>query len=341
MKRPIFAVACALMLLVAPEVAAQGSRPSTRQRRQPQFDGSGLAGSVKFAEADSKLLGRTVRYGVYLPPGYDEPANAKTRYPVVFFLHGLFEGAERWMGRGGAELFDNAIKEKKLPPMLLICPDAGMTFYADTLDGKKPYARFFVEELVPFVDKTYRTTGDRLHRIVAGSSMGGFGALRFALKHPDLFSAVIAHEPAILWESPADVSPRGQRVMSMLQERGYLSDLFGDPIDPELWKAANPLSMAETADLSPGVGIYVDCGESDSYGFDDTCRAFDAVLTKRNIPHEFAIRPGGHGWAFVRSAFPHSAAFLDKHLKKNPQSTAGSASPKKAAEPAASRPGGN
>ena len=184
MKRPIFAVACALMLLVAPEVAAQGSRPSSRPRRQAQFDGSGLAGSVKFAEVDSKLLGRTVRYGVYLPPGYDESANAKTRYPVVFFLHGLFEGAERWMGRGGAELFDNAIKNKKLPPMLLIFPDAGMSFYADTLDGKKPYARFFVEELVPFVDKTYRTTGDRRQRIVAGQLDGRIRSAAIRLEAP-------------------------------------------------------------------------------------------------------------------------------------------------------------
>jgi enterochelin esterase-like enzyme len=343
MKRPIFAVACALALIVAPDLA-QGSRPASRpgrQNRTPTYDGKDLAGKVEWGNVDSKLLNRQVRYGTYLPPGYADPENAKTRYPVVFFLHGLFEGASGWMSRGGAALFDTAIKEKKLPPLILIVPDAGMSFYSDTLDGKKPYARFFIEELVPLADQKYRTTARREERVVAGSSMGGFGALRFALKHPELFSAVIAHSPAILWETPADVSPRGQRVMSMLQDQGDLANLFGDPIDLDLWKASNPLSMAETCDLKPGVDIYVDCGESDSYGFDETCRSFDAVLTKRNIPHEFAIRPGGHGWNFMRSAFPYSVAFLDKHLKKASNSGSATASPKKAAEGAASRPGGN
>jgi S-formylglutathione hydrolase FrmB len=93
-----------------------------------------------------------------------------------------------------------------------------------------------------------------------------------------------------------------------------------------VWKASNPLTLAETATLEPAVGIYFDCGESDSYGFDEYCRLLDEVLTKRGIPHEFAIRPGGHGWAFVRSAAPHSLAFLDKHLKasKKPEDKAAS-----------------
>src|SRR5262249_6925193 len=155
--------------------------------------------------------------------------NAEKKYPICFFLHGLWESSDRWVGRGGATMFDDAIKEKKLPPMIVIIPDAGMSFYSDTLDGKKPYARFFIEEFVPWADKTSRTTGKRAERLIAGNSMGGYGALKFAFNHPELFSAVGVHSPAILPENPNEASGRAQRTLARLKERGVLKDLFGEP----------------------------------------------------------------------------------------------------------------
>jgi S-formylglutathione hydrolase FrmB len=328
MTRPIFAVALSLALVLAPEVLAQTSRAASRPRRdRTPYTGGDLSGKVEFADAPSTHMGRAVRCGIYTPPGYKDPENAERRYPVVFFLHGMWEDSNRWMGsRGGAAMFEEAIKSKKIPPVILVVPDAGDTFYSDTLNGKQLYSRFVYEELVPWVDKTWRTTGSREGRVIAGISMGGFGALRFAFNRPDLFSAVFVHMPAILPENPAEVSGRSQRVMGFLNEGGVIEKLFGDPIDLDRWKAANPLTVAATAKLEPRPAIYIDCGEADSYGFDEGCRALHDVLEKRSVPHEFAIRPGGHGWAFVRSAFPHSGAFLDKHLKasKKPEDKAAS-----------------
>jgi S-formylglutathione hydrolase FrmB len=330
-------LAALLCLAITADLVAQtpgtASRSSSRPSRERRpFTGSG---SVEYPEMQSKVLGKMVRYAVYLPPGYKDAASSETRYPVIHYLHGLFEGASGWMGRGGAELFDGAIKDKKIPPVIVIVPEAGWTFFLDRLDGKLPYARFFIEEWVPWVDKNYRTTGTREQRLIGGTSMGGFGALRFAMKHPDLFSAVVVHSPAIPPESPVDLSPRGQRILDMMRQQELLEQLFGDPIDMDLWNAANPLSIAKTANLAPGLAIYVDCGDEDSYGFDETCRAFNAVLTKRNIPHEFAIRPGGHGWRFVRSAFPHAAEFISKHLKA--ATTKQSPEPQKAGSGTATR----
>ena len=331
MKSKNLAAGLLLGLLALPHLVGQTPATASRPARPPRgpYTGKDIAGTVELPEMDSKVLGKKVRYGVYLPPGYKDPANAQTRYPIIHYLHGLFEDSSSWMRRG-APMFDAAIREKKIPPVIVIVPDAGHTFYSDRLDGKLPYATFFIQEFVPWADKAYRTTGRREERLVAGSSMGGFGALRFAFKNSQLFGAVVVHCPAILPETPADLSPRGQRVMSMLQQEEILQNIFGDPIDMDLWNAANPLSLAQTADLSPGLGIYCDCGESDSYGFDETCRAFDAALTKRNIPHEFAIRPGGHGWGFVTSAFPHSIEFINKQLKAASTKTA--PAPQKKAE---------
>jgi S-formylglutathione hydrolase FrmB len=317
--RHIFGCVLVAALLCAALPSQTTSAPASRPRRERAAQAPReYAGSVDYASIESKLLGGPVKYGVYLPPGYKDPANANKRYPVVFYLHGLWESAERWVGRDGALLFDTAIKEKALRPVIVIVADAGFTFYSDTLDGKKPYAKFFIEEFVPWVDLTFRTTGKRSGRLIGGNSMGGFGALKFAFQHPELFSAVAVHSPAILPENPAEVSPRARRTMGFLKERGVLKALFGDPIDLEKWKAANPIALAETAKLDPPVAIYVDCGEDDDYEFDEGCRTLNAVLKKRNLKHEFAIRPGDHGWSYIRAAMPHALKFFETQLKLQP-----------------------
>jgi S-formylglutathione hydrolase FrmB len=306
------------LLLGGTILAQTTSAPTSRGRRaRPQFSSADLAGSIEHGTVETKLLPARAEYGVYLPPGYHDVRNASKRYPIVFFLHGLWEDADRWFGRGGARMFDAAIQDGKLPPLIVLVPNAEMSFYSDSLDGKTPYARFFIEELVPWADAKFRTTGKREQRLIAGNSMGGFGALKFAFNHPELFAAVGVHSPAILPENPADASPRARRTMKFLQSRGVLKSLFGDPIDLEKWKAANPLALANTAKLEPPIGIYVDCGDQDEYEFDEGCRTLDEILTRRKIAHEFAIRPGDHGWAYIQASMPFLFKFLDTQLKSS------------------------
>ena len=117
MKRSSTPVAALIALFLAGVVLAQTTgAPATRPRgprgpRGPAFDDRNLAGKVESGTLASKLLGSEIDYRVYLPPGYKDPANAGRRYPVIFFLHGLWENPGRWFGRGGGEAFDTAIKE--------------------------------------------------------------------------------------------------------------------------------------------------------------------------------------------------------------------------------------
>ncbi len=341
-RKPLLALLIALLgFLAAGSLRAQRERPTTRQwQERAEAASKGLAGRMRFDEAPTKLLKRAVRYAVYLPPGYDDPAQANTRYPVMFFLHGLFEDPERWVARGGAELLDRAIAKKDFPPCILVVASAGFTFYCDTLDGSHPYGRFYIEEFVPFVDKTYRTFGDRAHRLIAGSSMGGFGALKFAFQRPELFVAVAVHSAALLPDDMSKASMRAQRAMDRLS--GQLADLFGDPLDQNVWNANNPMALAKKLKPDTGLAIYFDCGSEDSYGFDEGCRELAQLLTTQKVPHETAIRPGGHGWEFLRDSFPHSLAFMKKVLMpaKSPDPTP-VATPKKSPEVPTSRPGGN
>ncbi len=115
--------------LFATLVVLGGILPAQDSRRRGQrAKPAAFEGKVAFAEAPSKLLGRDVRHLVYTPKGYDAPENARRRYPVLYFLHGLFESAERWDSRGGSEMIDAAIRRQV---------DHGIMALARRLDGRQ------------------------------------------------------------------------------------------------------------------------------------------------------------------------------------------------------------
>ncbi len=308
-SRFVFVLAAAVLvvgILPAQDSRRRGSRPKP----------AAFEGKVVFAEAPSKLLGRDVRHLVYTPKGYDAPENAGRRYPVLYFLHGLFESAERWDSRGGSEMIDAAIRRGDLPPVVCIAPDGGSSFYVDSVDGKAPYARFFIEELIPFVDATYRTDSRRETRMIAGASMGGAGALRFAFKHPELFAGVAAHSAAILPKDLEDASQSAKRTLGFVAKR--FGSVFGDPIEKDAYRAANPLCVAEDCKPDPRLKIWFDCGESDDYEFDAGARALHDLFVKRGVEHVSKILPGDHGWEYIRAATPASLKFLGDALKAAP-----------------------
>ncbi len=306
-----------LFLLVAGSAShGRDSCPSSRPRRGSGFDtvAKTLKGRVTRTTVPSKLMPKEVGVVTYTPEGYDAKDRAEVRYPVVYFLHGLFENADRWVQRGGASMLEAAITAGELPPVIVVAPDAGMSFYCDTIDGKRPYARFFIDECVPWADATFRTTRTRSARAIVGSSMGGFGALHFAFMRPDLFAAVAVHSAAILPDDTSAWSSRAQRAMGFLAAE--VADVFGDPIDAARWKSVNPLHLARKLDPETAPAIYLDCGSEDRYAFDDGCRHLGEVLTERKIPRICEIRPGNHGWDYLKDAHPHALRFLGETLKK-------------------------
>ena len=132
-----------------------------------------------------------------------------------------------------------------------------------------------------------------------GASMGGYGALAIALRHPDRFVAVAAHSAAIFPADPDNLSPRFRRVLRSWGKQLGLDEVFGDPPDKELWQRSNPLHLAATIepDELSGLRIYFDCGTRDRYGFDSQNRELHRILERRGIRHTFRPVEGG-GTAF-------------------------------------------
>lgn len=199
------------------------------------------------------------RVPVYLPPSYD--AQPARRYPIVFVLTGF-------TGRGRMLLNDNpwspslddrmdALVAAGSPEAILVMPDAFTRFggsqYMDSAATGR-YETHVLEELVPWVDRTYRTLAAREHRGVAGKSSGGFGALRLGMRHPTVFGALACHSGDMLFEYC--YRPDFPKACSVLQEAGGVRRfLEGFEAKPQKGKddflALNILAMA--ACYSPDV----------------------------------------------------------------------------------------
>ncbi len=254
-------------------------------------------------EVQSSILGHSVNVCVAFPADYK--SSGAVRYPTLYFLHGLFENERSWIERGGQEILDDLLSRGEIGKFLVVLPDGGKTFYVNSFDGREKYEDFFILELVPAVDRKYRTTRDASARGVSGTSMGGYGALRLGMRHQEVFGSASGHSPALLPKIPNPIPSEGRWgfYAQVLQES------FGSPLNEAYWESNSPLTLAEHPDRFAGLKIYFDCGDHDRYGFEEGAQLLDKVLTSRGFPHEFALRPGGHGWSYLRQCMKFSLLF--------------------------------
>jgi S-formylglutathione hydrolase FrmB len=255
------------------------------------------SGRAECVSLPSKILERAVPYCVLLPPSYD--AEKARRYPILYLLHGLGDNDQMLVHSGGMNLVEDLWEQHHLGEFLIVTPSGGASFYINSHDGKRRYEDFFLQEFMPGVEKRYRALAGRGSRGIAGISMGGYGALHIAFRHPQLFAAVGAHSAALIEKLP-NISTQNSRQMSQLR---VLGDAFGSPFEPAFWNQNDPITMARTANLT-GLKIYFDCGSEDDYGFESGAAALDKLLTSRHVQHEFHLYPGGHDWIYFAEHLP-------------------------------------
>jgi S-formylglutathione hydrolase FrmB len=269
------------------------------------------AAEVKPATFSAPSLGRDVTYVVDLPASY---ASGERKYPVLYALHGLFESSGFWERRGLAAALQQAREKGEVPEFLVVIVDGGNNFFVNGPAGK--YEDLVTKDLIEHVESTYRVVPGREGRALMGISMGGYAALRIALKQAELVKAVAAHSAMILERVPTaeDGARRGQMAA--------FNRTFGNPIDTALWTASDPLALAEKADPKKVPAIYFDCGSEDRYGLYVGNKELHLKLEARGVKHEFGLYPGDHGYEYVRSVLDRSLRFLGSHLKAPPPSPA-------------------
>jgi len=249
----------------------------------------------------SKILNMDRKYSVYLPPDYE---TSQRSYPVLYLLHGYGDDQTGWVQFGEVQhIADEAINSGKATPMIIIMPDAktGRSGYVNSINGDWQYEDFFFQELVPYVEKTYRIKGEKRYRAIGGLSMGGEGTFVYALHHPEMFSSACPLSAATgpknidaikdyrLWTTPNNVSAADQEAYFNRYSVLKLID-------------------AMPADQKNAVRWYIDCGDDD-FLYEGNCLVHIAMRQKE-IPHEFRIRDGAHNWVYWRTALPVVLEFV-------------------------------
>jgi len=257
---------------------------------------------------DSKILKQKVRFTIYLPSDYE---TSSRYYPIVYLLHGYTDNDTGWLQFGEANtLADEAIANREIPPMILAMPDAGVTWYINDYKGKERYEDFFIQEFIPYIESNYRVRTEKRYRGVAGLSMGGYGTLIYALKHPDLFSACVAFSAAVYTE---------EEVVKMTPDRwnGRYGKLFGENLTgidrfTDHHKANSILHIVDNLDQEKlkGLRIYIDCGDDDFLAIGNS--ELHILLTKKKINHEYRVRDGGHSWTYWRTGLVPALQFIGK-----------------------------
>lgn len=292
--------AIATRALFAQEPSTQPTTPAPRA-------------DVQYASLQSPSLERELKYAVQLPPSYER--ETKRRYPVLYFLHGMNGNEREFERRGVAEAVAKMRSEGKIGEFIIVAPAGENSFYLNAKNGVR-YEDAVIKDLIPHIEKTFRVVSNRDNRAIQGLSMGGYGALMLAFKHPEMFSSVTAHSSALFVELP---SPTGSDRRSQFMSR-LIGNMYGNPPDVEYFKANNPIDLAGTnaaAIKKSGLKVYFDVGEQDRYGFQPSNKTLDEQLTKVGVAHEYHVFPGGHGWEYMLSVANNSYAFLWKNFKVN------------------------
>jgi len=259
----------------------------------------------------STILNRDVHYTVYLPEGYE--TNGRN-YPVTYLLHGHGDSDDGWIQFGEINrLADAAIKEGKIAPMLIVTPDGFKSFYMNAFDGSMNYEDFFIKELIPHIEKTYKVKTDKRFRGIAGLSMGGYGSLLYALKYPDLFVAA-APLSAAIWTN---------NDYENMQEARY-NNYFGSSIGKNLkgkdrlttnWYANSIFSIIDkkTPEELGAVKYWIDCGDDDFLSVGNA--QLHITLTNKKVAHEFRMRDGDHNWTYWRTNVIEALSFISDNFR--------------------------
>lgn len=261
----------------------------------------------------------TVR--VLLPEGYRD---SRTRYSVLYLLHGAGDTYRTWTDLTDVQAFSADF------PLIIVMPDGGKDaeagFYSDWLDGSRQWETFHTRVLRKYVDRHYRTLRSKRHRAVAGLSMGGFGAMSYAARHPRLFRAAASFSGALDTLYPSPTSPF-IRSLNILDIGGW-----GDPVEnADVWRAHNPTDLA--AKLR-GVALFISTGDGTRGGpFGDVdvplayaieavvgtmSQNFAAALDAAGVPHtDNFYGPGYHFWSYwereLHAVLPQIVGIIGPH----------------------------
>ena len=248
----------------------------------------------------SKILNMERKYAIYLPPDYE---TSQRSYPVLYLLHGSGDDQTGWIQFGEVQYIANkCFSEGLATQMIIVMPDANTTKKGYFNDPKNEwrYEDFFFQEFLPFIEKNYRTKNEKRFRAISGLSMGGGGAFIYALHHPELFASSCPLSASVGSLNIEEATKYLLKSDSSL-DNNTINNYFN--INSVL-QQINTISDQQ----KKAVRWYIDCGDDDRLG--EGNMLVHIAMTKKDIPHEFRIRDGGHTWTYWRASLPKVLEFV-------------------------------
>jgi hypothetical protein len=268
----------------------------------------------------SPILGRKRDLYVYLPPGYD-PSIA---YPLILFLHGADIDEHTFLDPKDLKVMDAMMRRGEIPPAVIACPDGTYegknrissthSLFVNGLGGR--FEDHLVEEVVPFLMRTYSIRPERQAHALIGISAGGFGAMGLALKHCDVFGVVATlggplnmlyyncqgrysddFDPATYREraeyDPDEVIALYYLGLVRRKVKKFLEPVYGSGREViDRIRRDNPADLLSTTDLRPGeLAMYVNYPGEDNYNFDSQDRSFAWIAERRGVAVTLGVVP--------------------------------------------------
>ncbi len=242
---------------------------------------TGIAtGKLDTIKYESKTVGTTRKALVYTPPGF----NKKTKYPVLYLLHGIGGDEKEWLNGGKPQvILDNLYAEGKIQPMIVVMPNGramkddravGNIMAPDKVQAFATFEKDLLNDLIPFVEKSYPTLTDRENRAIAGLSMGGGQSLNFGLGNLDKFAWVGGFSSAPNTKLPQELVP-------------------------------NPEDAKKKLKL-----LWISCGDND--GLLSFSKRTHDYLYQNDVPHIYYIEPGVHDFKVWKNGLYMYSQFLFK-----------------------------
>jgi enterochelin esterase-like enzyme len=238
----------------------------------------------------SRWLQEERYFYVYLPPSYD--IDIGKRYPVLYLLHGYGGSDESWKYDNINVVIDSLIRIGKIVEMIVVMPDADTSFYVNSKDKKRMYEQYIVDDLINYVDGTFRTIPRRETRAIDGVSMGGFGSMLLGMKYFDKFISIGSMMGA--FEVP-------------FEKVKHRKDIHGG--DSLYWNSIQPVSIAQelTSQHFDSLNIFFYVGDKD--WLKDSNQKMHEILKSKGVEHTFKIYPGEHNRDFWFSHFVENLIF--------------------------------
>lgn len=237
----------------------------------------------------SNVLGKQVGSYLLLPD------QGKPPFAVFYLLHGLSDDHTIWLRRTAIERYVAGL------PLIVVMPDGFRGFYTDHANGP-PYGQYLAEELPAFIERNFPAKKTRTGRSIGGLSMGGYGALRIALAHPDRYISAHSHSGAFWpyeWLNPTPTEKREKELIFGSSSHGANHDL---------------IALAKRAKRKgPLPALRIDCGTEDFLL--EQNRRLHRELDQLHVPHQYEEFPGKHNWEYWDEHIQEALRFHAEHLK--------------------------